>query len=370
MSFSRIEYVVFYQFVLWHHAGWLLVKRVVYLEVKDTMKRIAMVSAVLFVFSVLSSAAELSTASSEDLLATYKQLRAIPGGTDSATVSNVVLKRDAATFTFVSGKLTFAAPIAGRVLAAKFQGEGTFELVPPSFADKHHISALTGKPKLTDSIKEAVFFFTDDTYAELAKALKMEQTAADPKLFSSSLKRFSENDNDWPDNQRKENPTMRNVPARILADLTDPSSKGFFLADFKGKNSGSLLLDISWNRDSLLLPEERKDEEGLLKLSFDDTNVARNLFGPRDENIKYLRKYFNVKTSIRGNHLTIVGEKKAVENTNRVIGELQGIIKKGLIVNPSDIDHAVRYLAHADRTIDAVLVSRDPLLSPIRGQRA
>ena len=98
--------------------------------------------------------------------------------------------------------------------------------------------------------------------------------------------------------------------------------------------------------------EERKNEEGLLKLSFDDTNVARNLFGPRDENIKHLRKYFNVKTSIRGNHLTIVGEKKEVESTNRVIGELQGIIKKGFIVNPSDIDHAVRYLAHTDRTID------------------
>jgi phosphate starvation-inducible PhoH-like protein len=98
--------------------------------------------------------------------------------------------------------------------------------------------------------------------------------------------------------------------------------------------------------------EEKQDEEGLLKLSFDDTNVARNLFGPRDENIKYLRKYFNVKTSIRGNHLTIVGEKKEVESTNRVIGELQGIIKKGFIVSPSDIDHAVRYLAHTDRTID------------------
>ena len=96
--------------------------------------------------------------------------------------------------------------------------------------------------------------------------------------------------------------------------------------------------------------EERRNGEELLKLSFDDTNVARNLFGPRDENIKYLKKYFNVKTSIRGNHLTIIGEKKDIENTNRVIGELQGIIKKGFIVNPSDIDHAIRYLAHAQQS--------------------
>lgn len=98
--------------------------------------------------------------------------------------------------------------------------------------------------------------------------------------------------------------------------------------------------------------EEDRNEEGFVKLSFDDTNVARNLFGPRDENIKYLRKYFNVKTSVRGNHLTIMGDKKEVENTNKVIGELQGIIKKGFIINPADIDHAVRYVAHTRNTVE------------------
>lgn len=92
---------------------------------------------------------------------------------------------------------------------------------------------------------------------------------------------------------------------------------------------------------------EEKAEEGYLKLSFDDTNVARNLFGPRDENIKYLKKYFNIRASIRGNHLTIIGNKKDIENTNRVINELQGIVRKGLAINPADIDHAVRYLSHS-----------------------
>jgi len=91
---------------------------------------------------------------------------------------------------------------------------------------------------------------------------------------------------------------------------------------------------------------EEKAEECSLKLSFDDTNVARNLFGPRDENIKYLKKYFNIRASIRGNHLTIIGNKKDIENTNRVINELQGIVRKGLAINPADIDHAVRYLSH------------------------
>ena len=97
---------------------------------------------------------------------------------------------------------------------------------------------------------------------------------------------------------------------------------------------------------------EEKTEEGYLKLSFDDTNVARNLFGPRDENIKYLKKYFNIRASIRGNHLTIMGSKKDIENTNRVINELHGIVKKGLAINPADIDHAVRYLSHTQGVME------------------
>jgi phosphate starvation-inducible protein PhoH and related proteins len=92
---------------------------------------------------------------------------------------------------------------------------------------------------------------------------------------------------------------------------------------------------------------EERTEEGLLRLSFDDTNVARTLFGPRDENIKYLKKYFDIRASIRGNHLTIIGNKRDVDNVHRVVDELQGIIKKGSAIHPSDIDHAVRYVAHA-----------------------
>ncbi|HOJ42801.1 MAG TPA: PhoH family protein [Syntrophorhabdaceae bacterium] len=89
---------------------------------------------------------------------------------------------------------------------------------------------------------------------------------------------------------------------------------------------------------------EGKTEEQYLKFSFDDINTARNLFGPRDENIKYLRKYFNIKASVRGNHLTIVGNKDELENTSKVINELKGIIKKGFTVNSSDIDSAVRFV--------------------------
>jgi phosphate starvation-inducible protein PhoH and related proteins len=87
-------------------------------------------------------------------------------------------------------------------------------------------------------------------------------------------------------------------------------------------------------------------EEGLLRLSFDDINVARNIFGPRDENIKHLKKYLNIRASIRGNNLVVMGKKKDLDTTNRVLTELKGIVDKGFSVSESDIDHAVRFAAY------------------------
>lgn len=107
---------------------------------------------------------------------------------------------------------------------------------------------------------------------------------------------------------------------------------------------------------------EDKAQEETVKLSFDDTHLARSLFGPREENIKYLKKYFDVRASVRGNHLTLTGKRKEVENSSKVVNELAGIIKKGFPINPSDIDHAVRYIAHTDRSMDELY--RDQIYIP------
>ncbi|MCS7281104.1 MAG: PhoH family protein [Desulfobacterota bacterium] len=82
-------------------------------------------------------------------------------------------------------------------------------------------------------------------------------------------------------------------------------------------------------------------EEGFLRISFEDIDTARNLFGPRDENIKYLRKHFNIKANVRGNYLTITGNKKDVETTNIVLKELHERVKKGYHVSLDDIDEVV-----------------------------
>ena len=229
-----------------------------------TMKRSTALMICFLNIAVSAAAADLSASSSQDLIAIYKQLRSLQAG-DAASCENVEFQRDSAKFTFIAGRLTFSAPVAGRVLAAYYQGEGKFELEPPSAIDKRQIARFAGGPKLEDTFREAVFYFTDDTYAELSKLVKIRPAPANRQSpFASSQKQYAESFNSWIDNERKGYPVMKNMAARMLADLTESSSKGFFFADFKAKKSGDLLFHISWNRDSLLLPYEAKDEEVML----------------------------------------------------------------------------------------------------------
>ena len=118
-------------------------------------------------------AAGLATNSSEDLLATYKQLRTLQGSDQGGVAENLVFKRDAATFTLVNGKLTLAAPVEGRVVAMVFSGRGTFELDPPDEIGRRQIARYSGGPKLLDAFHQAVFFFTDDSWQQIQSQLKI-----------------------------------------------------------------------------------------------------------------------------------------------------------------------------------------------------
>jgi len=209
-------------------------------------------------------AADLATASPEELLRVYQQLRSLQGSDQGAVAENAVWKRDAATFTFIDGRLTFAQPVAGHVVAAVFEGRGRIELKPPTETEQHQLARFTKTPELDEEFKDAVFFFTDQSWSQLQELVHVKggaNAAAAGKILAAAQRKYSERFNDWWENQRLDNPTMCNLAARILADLSDPSSRGFFLADLKAEHAGSLLYDISFNRDPLFFPEAGNDEE-------------------------------------------------------------------------------------------------------------
>jgi hypothetical protein len=228
--------------------------------------RVAILASLLS-FSAPAFAGDLAAAPSEQLLQVYKQLRSLQGSTQGAVAENVMFKRDAATFTFEDGKLTFAAPVGGRILAALFVGRGKFELDPPTAVEQRQIARYTGGPKLVDAFHQAVFFFSDDSLQQLQSQVKMNSNAnADEagKAFADAEGKYQESFNDWWSNARVGNPEMRNLAARLLSDLTDPTSRGLFLADFKCDHAGDLLYQVSWNPPGILLPQINSGDEVML----------------------------------------------------------------------------------------------------------
>lgn len=209
----------------------------------------------------------LANAPAAKLMEVYGQLRQLQGSAQTAVTENAVWKRDAATFTFKTGRITFAAPVAGRVVAAVFTGDATFELDPPTPIEQRQVARFTGQPRVVQAFKQAVFFFTDDSWAQLQKLVAIRQTgdaAASGKILATTESRYQRHFNSWWDNGAKGYPAMNNLAARMLADLSDPSSKGLFLADMQCGRLGNLLYQISWNRPSILLPMVDNDEEVML----------------------------------------------------------------------------------------------------------
>ncbi|MBI1750903.1 MAG: hypothetical protein HY234_11465 [Acidobacteria bacterium] len=217
--------------------------------------------------AVPTPAPDFHRAPSEELMRIYGQIRQLHAGDQWADTENVAWKRDAGTFRFEKGRLIFAAPVDGRILAAAFIGQGTFEMDPPSAIERRQIARFSKGPKLVDSFRQAVFFFTDDSWGELQKLVRVQSGGdqqARGNIIESAQKKYAESFNDWWANQRKGNFPMRNLAARMLADLSDPSSRGLFLADLNTENYDNLLFHISWNRETLLLSGISNDEEVML----------------------------------------------------------------------------------------------------------
>lgn len=72
----------------------------------------------------------------------YQALRTRVVNGDAFTVENLVLRRDAGTFTLKSGTVYLYGPIAGRVTGAVFLGEGVLRVEPPSVMERRQLKAV------------------------------------------------------------------------------------------------------------------------------------------------------------------------------------------------------------------------------------
>jgi hypothetical protein len=203
---------------------------------------------------------------------TYLQLRNLKPGNDAVTVSEWTLHRDVAEFVFHRGTFYFLEPVAGKVVAAVFIGDGEFRMTPPSKIEKRSLAILTGQAGITEPFTEVMLHFSDNTYEEITK--QSELLRPDPAGSRAAASFYQNRTNFFRKDHRfsRENLALGllhyNLPARLLADIYDPQHAGFFNAYINGKKLGNLLFRIDPQGVPTVEPEE------VVLADFDDDSLG------------------------------------------------------------------------------------------------
>jgi phosphate starvation-inducible PhoH-like protein len=75
-----------------------------------------------------------------------------------------------------------------------------------------------------------------------------------------------------------------------------------------------------------------------------DEQQSHTLFGHHDENLRMLEDEFAVKISSRGDEITVQGTPEAVATVEKLLGEMQQLIRQGYPLKRSDINTGMRVL--------------------------
>jgi hypothetical protein len=197
----------------------------------------------------------------------YQQLRQQARGEQEfagafATVSNLVLHRDAANFSLHSGEIYFVAPVEGRVTGAVFIGEGEMTLTPPTPNEKHSLAIFADAETLTEQFTHLVIRFTDKTFDEV-------KSSASAKMATNGPQAGKAHDL-YRDNQTLMRKQLRdNRELRTLADLYAPEHPGFFNCFIGGKSHNKLVFVF----DPLGIPEVYPEEIALLSYGDSDGGI-------------------------------------------------------------------------------------------------
>ena len=94
------------------------------------------------------------------------------------------------------------------------------------------------------------------------------------------------------------------------------------------------------------MPELRNKKDHLdgKRVTFDDNELARSLFGERNGNLQLIEKALNIAINIRGNDLMLQGEPPELEMAENLLNQLYGLIKEGYPIYQRDVDYSIRIL--------------------------
>ncbi|PYT58713.1 MAG: hypothetical protein DMG35_16850 [Acidobacteria bacterium] len=168
----------------------------------------------------------------------YVALRNLTLGSESVSVTNFDLKRDAGKFRLNSGTVCFVPAVNGKVTGAVFGGDGSFTLEPPTESERKSLKYLSKEDEFSEKFDHLVLRFSDSTYEEIKKA----GTAASGVCDAGLLK----------DSQNTTRHRLKhNLEAELLAEVLSPEPRGLFIAFIHGKRyDGKEIYSLDPNRAS------------------------------------------------------------------------------------------------------------------------
>ena len=86
-----------------------------------------------------------------------------------------------------------------------------------------------------------------------------------------------------------------------------------------------------------------------VKLTFEDNNLARLLYGDLNKNLTTIEKTVGVSVKARGNELALEGFKHEVEVAALALKQLYELLKAGYPVYPSDVAYGLRILERSSK---------------------
>lgn len=82
-----------------------------------------------------------------------------------------------------------------------------------------------------------------------------------------------------------------------------------------------------------------------IDLEFENQDLAQQLFGERNRNLKKVADAIDVTINARGSTVFVRGDQIAAELAQNLLNQLYGLLRDGYPIHPNDIDYAVRVLS-------------------------
>ncbi len=82
-----------------------------------------------------------------------------------------------------------------------------------------------------------------------------------------------------------------------------------------------------------------------IQISIDDNGLLQLLAGERNANLKIIERHLDVQVHLRGNQLTVSGDRADAEVAERLLNELADLIRGGYPLYESDILFAIQILS-------------------------